>query len=203
MRRSHFPAASLCFISLLFVEDRDDPTHSPASDLADDSSAALAETLLHVAPHRPNPPYEGFSKPRQCLGAIGNMASRGQRQTGTPATYGRARHESDALVSSSWSARWLGATCLFQRFSGASTDLLPPPRQQPLQRPLRLSPILGLGRAVALQLAHPWAEFSHGESPNGPSSGVIITSLGGDTLCPSRHTARATLCVGCGQSDDS
>lgn len=34
---------------------------------------------------------------------------------------------------------------------------------------------------------------SGSESPNGPSSGVIITSLGGDTLCPSRHLVQPFL----------
>src|SRR5262249_56781796 len=86
----------------------------------------------------PQPTVRVTQQAAAALGAIGNPASRGQRQTGTTATCGRARHESDALVSSSWSARWLGATCLMKRLSGASTDLLPPPRQPPLQRPLTL-----------------------------------------------------------------
>jgi hypothetical protein len=47
----------------------------------------------------------------------------------------------------------------------------------------RLSSILGLGR----QLQFTWpimGRVHHGESPTDLSFGVIITSLGGDTLCP-------------------
>lgn len=70
-------------------------------------------------------------------------------------------------------------------FSGASTALLLPPRPPPpQQRPS------SVGSCCFTQNV---GRVSGSESPNGPSSGVIITSLGGDTLCPSRHLVQPFL----------
>jgi len=104
---------------------------------------------------------------------------------------GRARHRSAALaacLTSSWSARWLGpwpcSGAQSQRLYGASTALLPPPRLAATTTAGHAGP-----RPAVVPSRSRWADTVNSESPNWPSSGAIITSLGGDTLCPSRHIA--------------
>ena len=111
------------------------------------------------------------------LGSAGRNrepTSRGQRQTGTPATCGRARHRRDALVSCSLERPM--AWCKLPVPALAGLGLL-----QTFYRHLGTRHDTGRSRRVA----------------SGPSSGAIITSLGGVTLCSSRHTSQLSLCVGC------